>query len=74
MGLRVSDSAVLGILEVFKIHGRILGLEGVAAYHLDFALTAVVDGCPAVVAVVDSQNSKSLSICVPLTYLGTSRS
>ena len=66
---------MLGILKVFKIHGRILGLEGVAAYHLDFALTAVVDGCPAVVAVVDdSQNSKSLSICVPLTYLGTSRS
>lgn len=39
MGLRISDSVVLGILKVFKIYVRILGLEVVAAYHLDFALT-----------------------------------
>ena len=49
------------------------GLEEGAAYHLDIALTIAVDGDYAGTAgICDSQNQRSLSICVPLIYLWTS--
>lgn len=50
-----------------------LGLWGGIAYHLDGALTVVVDVVLSELAGVDDAgNSKSLSICVPLICLETS--
>lgn len=51
------------------------GLEKGLAYHLDGALTVVVDVVQREWAGVDDAgNSESLSICVPLFCLETSRS